>query len=249
VIVVTGVGRSGTSLVALIYRELGFDPGGEWYPRWGAGLEDPRVVELNNRIIRLLGIGIPIRDGPGWIRNPGRSRASALGGFVRSRFEAWPEILARKPAVRWERFERTVDRLRDGVVEEARAHQVVKDPRFCWTLAVWAAAGAPLDHVLICHRNVDAMIRSRVRVGHLEPRSWTRTKNAFIQATGMCLAAVNDYDLDYALVRFPRFVEEPRELYEAMRFPEAVSWKRFSAAFGKVADREQVHEWGEGAGP
>jgi hypothetical protein len=63
----------------------------------------------------------------------------------------------------------------------------------------------------------------------------------------MCLAAVNDYDLDHDLVRFPRFVQEPRELYEAMRFPEAVSWKRFSAAFAKVADREQVHEWEEGA--
>ena len=65
----------------------------------------------------------------------------------------------------------------------------------------------------------------------------------------MCLAAVNDYDLDYDLVRFPRFVEEPRELYEAMRFPEDVSWKRFSAAFAKVADRAQVHEWGDGAAP
>jgi hypothetical protein len=241
-IVVTGVGRSGTSLVALIYRELGFDPGGEWYPEWRAGLEDSRVVELNSQIIRLLGIGIPIRDAPDWIRNARLPLSSAMKSFVRSRFEVWPEILARRPAVRWERFQQTVDRFRGELVAEATARQVVKDPRFCWTLPVWAAAGAPVDHVLICLRNVDAMIRSRIRIGHLEPGSWSATKNAFILAAGMCLTAVNDYNLDYDVVRFPRFLEATRELHEVMRFPEYVSWERFTEAFNRVADHTRVHE-------
>lgn len=208
-----------------------------------AGLEDSRVVELNSRIIRLLGVGIPTRNAPQWIRNARLPLPSALRTLVRSRFEVVPEILARRPAVHWERFHGTVDRLGGELVDEATAHQVVKDPRFCWTLPVWAAAGAPLDHVLICLRSVDAVIRSRIRIGHLDPSSWSATKNAFILAAGMCLTAVNDYSLDYDLVRFPRFLDAPRELYEAIRFPEPVSWERFSEALAQVADRARVHEW------
>src|SRR5438034_4901812 len=55
-IIVTGPGRSGTSLVAAVYRELGLDPGGTWYPEIRAGFEDPEVIEVNKRIIRDLGL-------------------------------------------------------------------------------------------------------------------------------------------------------------------------------------------------
>jgi hypothetical protein len=243
VIVVTGVGRSGTSLVALLYRELGFDPGGEWYPEWGAGLEDPSVVELNSAIIRALGVGIPLRDAPGWLQDLKLPMPPAVRTFFRSRFEVLPEILTRRPSVRWERFPATVARFAPDLVREAQAHSVVKDPRFCWTLPVWAASGASIDHVLVCLRNVDSMLRSWLRMGRLNRGSWTATKNAFIQATGMCLSAVTDYDLDHAFVQFPHFVDAPKSLYDAMRFPSRVSWKRFSEAFSQVTDRGRVHEW------
>jgi hypothetical protein len=243
VIVVTGVGRSGTSLVALLYRELGFDPGGDWYPEWGAGLEHPGVVELNTELLRALGVGFPLRDAPEWMRHAMSRLPPAAGRFLRSRFEVLPEILTHRPAVRWERFTGVVSRYGPALVEEAKRHRVVKDPRFCWTLPAWAAAGAPIEHVLITLRNVDSMLRSWIRMGRLEPGSWAATKTAFIQAAGMCLTAVHDYELEHDIVRFPRFVDAPRELYQAMRFPEPVSWKRFAAAFARVGDRDRVHEW------
>ena len=36
-IVITGPGRGGTSLIASLYRELGFDQGGEWFDDTNAG--------------------------------------------------------------------------------------------------------------------------------------------------------------------------------------------------------------------
>jgi hypothetical protein len=59
----------------------------------------------------------------------------------------------------------------------------------------------------------------------------------------MCFYTVTDYELDHAFVRFPHFVDAPRDLYDAMRFPTSVSWKRFSEAFSRVMDRGRVHEW------
>ena len=55
-IVVTGVGRSGTSLIAALYQELGFDIGGGWVPSINAGLEAPDVVEANERLMADLGL-------------------------------------------------------------------------------------------------------------------------------------------------------------------------------------------------
>lgn len=242
-IVVTGLGRSGTSLIALLYRELGFDPGGEWYEHMDAGLENPDVVTLNSRIIRGLGVGYPLRELPGWARGleerlPGRA-AAALRGW----FEVTPEIWSRRPAVRWQRFDSVVRGLAPRLVAVARARTVAKDPRFCWTLGTWAAAGAPIDHVLVCLRNVDSVIGSRVRLGDLSPGSWSASRNAMIMAAGMCLTSIHDHGLEHAILRFPAFLDEPRRLYEVMRFPGPVPWETFSDAFDRVTDRGRVHDW------
>src|SRR5438105_3051486 len=50
-IVTTGTGGRGTSFVAALYRELGFDPGGVWNTAVDAGLEHPEVVRVNRQMI------------------------------------------------------------------------------------------------------------------------------------------------------------------------------------------------------
>lgn len=242
-IVLTGLGRSGTSFVALLYRELGFDPGGEWYDDMNAGMEAESVVDLNSMIIRELGIGYPLRELPGWARRGRERLPPALRRALQGRFEVVPEIGARRPAARWERFPAVVERLGAHLVEEAAAREVVKDPRFMWTLGVWAAAGAAIEHVLVCLRNVDAVIGSRVRLGGLSAHSWNASKNALLLAVGMGLMALHEHDLAHAYVRFPSFLEAPRDLFEALRFPRPVAWEAFSEAFGRVADQKRVHDW------
>ena len=63
-IIITGSGRSGTSFVARLYKELGFDPGGEWYPHSDSGLEELELVRLNELILQELGLRFALRTRP-----------------------------------------------------------------------------------------------------------------------------------------------------------------------------------------
>ena len=50
-IVITGLGRTGTSFLAKWCKESGVDPGGVWNNNVDAGMEDSRVVTINEKII------------------------------------------------------------------------------------------------------------------------------------------------------------------------------------------------------
>ena len=51
-LVITGTGRSGTTVLAALCQRLGFDPGGAYVAGINAGLEDPEVVAINEDILR-----------------------------------------------------------------------------------------------------------------------------------------------------------------------------------------------------
>jgi len=51
-LIITGPGRSGTSVLALFCKNMGYDPGGEWYDAVDAGLENERVVKINDALRR-----------------------------------------------------------------------------------------------------------------------------------------------------------------------------------------------------
>jgi hypothetical protein len=51
-LVITGMGRSGTSVLAGFCRQLGFDPGGGFHEGINAGLEDAEVVSINEHLMR-----------------------------------------------------------------------------------------------------------------------------------------------------------------------------------------------------
>ena len=51
-LVITGMGRSGTSVLATFCKRLGFDPGGDYVEGINAGMEDPEVVAINEEILR-----------------------------------------------------------------------------------------------------------------------------------------------------------------------------------------------------
>jgi len=252
-IIITGPGRSGTSVVARMYQQLGFDPGGTWFDDVEAGLESADVVDINERIIDLLGmthLGAPsgfrrriVRAGkwliPRPLREPVRTRIASRAPLLSS---AAPGML------RWDRFEAVVDRIRPDLEAIAGRHQVVKDPRFCWTLGVWAASGVAIEHVTICVRRLESMVQSRDRARHLRYRSPEAAKNGFVYATGLAVTAVNDYRLPHAIIRFPDFVDSPESLFVALRFPEPTTRAEFDAVFNRVVRPELVHETDERVG-
>lgn len=246
-IVITGPGRSGTSVLARLYRELGFDPGGRWFPEKNAGLEATEVVSLNHRIIRDLGMAPlhPPSRVPTRVRRIGRGlMPRGLRRRVRSFLYRSPWLSEREDRLAdWSVFDQVVARHRDTIHQVAARLPVVKDPRFCWSLPVWTAAGAPIEHVLITLRNVDAMVESHLAAGHLAKLSPGAARNSFLYATGLCLTTVLDHGLSHAVLRFPDFLSHPNELMHAMRFPQPVGPHRFAAALAAVRDDHLVHDW------
>jgi hypothetical protein len=53
-LLITGPGRSGTSVLALFCQAMGYEPGGAWHESVDAGLEYPRVVQINDALNRAL---------------------------------------------------------------------------------------------------------------------------------------------------------------------------------------------------
>lgn len=245
-IIITGPGRSGTSLVASLYLELGFDPGGTWSSSVNAGLEADDVVRMNERITKDLGLAVlgPPRDVPQSVRRIGeRLVPLQYRRRIRSKLYRLPILSSRQPGfMRWDRFDDVVKKYGPELRELSRAHEVVKDPQFCWTLGVWAAAGVEIEHVLICIRSLDAMVQSRIAAGHLRFRSKDGPKNSFVYGLGLCMMALYDYQLAYNIVRFPDFIEDPEQLFAAIQFPRPVSHDQFLRTIAQVKRPELVHD-------
>jgi hypothetical protein len=245
-IVITGPGRSGTSVIARLYQELGFDPGGIWHPEVNAGLEAPEVIAANTDIGVDLGmsflrprLAVPAAIAPASRLVPRHLRQAAYRMVARRRP---PQLLD------WTKFADTVDRYRDRLQSLAAVREVVKDPRFCWTLPVWAAAGAPIDHVVICLRDLSAMEASREAAGH----SWFSAdslRNGLVYAVGLLMTCVHEYALPYSILRFPDFLEQPSEMFRRLTFPRSVTEADVAEALARVRRSDLVHHAsGPGAG-
>jgi hypothetical protein len=251
VIVVTGPGRSGTSLIAQLYRELGFDPGGSWDPRSRGGFEDLEVVRANIAILEAMGarrsarrFGLLTHLGVAEpMRQAARKLPQGLRVRARSLVKEPPGASGRRlDLLDWDRLPDVLSGQGARLRELAAARRVVKDPRFSWTLGVWAAAGVGVEHVLVCVRSLEAVVRSRVEAGWLERRSEVGARNWFAYGLGLCLSACQDHRLEHSVVRFPDFLEEPEALFGALRFPEPVSREDFLRVFSGLVRPELVRD-------
>jgi hypothetical protein len=280
-IIVTGLGRSGTSFLARLYAELGFDPGGDWNEAVDAGLEAPDVVRANRAIMWDLGVGLPLDgdlqrdrlvrmpdglearrlvqdDGrterrglssslvsllPRRLRDIARGRSSWIAASARETVRDPTRRLRVTPrVVRWDRYPRVVDTHRSRIRSLAQSHQIVKDPRFCWTIGVWAAAGADIDHVLVCTRHLGASIDSRRAANQVAERA-RHIPNTMAYGLGLCMAEIHSHRLEHDVVRFPDFLAAPESMFESMRFPASVERERFLQVFHDLADDNRVHDW------
>ena len=160
--IITGTGRSGTSVTAMIFRDNGLNIGHKvhWYGYKRAGYEAPSVVKVNEAIIN----GV---DGPHHY-----------------------ELM--------KRIEEDVD--------------IVKDPRFTKTLPVWIKHGVTPEHVFICMREYEEVIRSAKETGSgiEEASEQTDEENLqeFLVRIGSIMYWVNKYDIPYTILRYEHFVED-----------------------------------------
>jgi hypothetical protein len=227
VIVITGSGRSGTSVLSLLYKELGFDPGGNWIPEARAGLEHGDFWKFNNKLAAEIG-------------------ATMLHPPKRLRDKPAAPAKSRVRLARWDRLDAVVETHGARMVELAKKTPVVKDPRFIWTLPIWLAAGAEIDHVVITVRAMEDVVASRQAAGQSE-FSAVELRNSLTYGLGVATATVIAHDVSHSFIRFPDFLSDIDGLYTALRFPEPVAFDRFQAAAASVFDHDQVHDWSSAA--
>lgn len=254
-IVITGPGRSGTSALAALYKELGFDPGGEFHPELSAGLETQDVVALNQAVAHELHLTIV---GKARKRNRLEDFVGArLAQVVRSRvdrnrleaayrrLDALPGRRARRlHLLDWSDLDRVAAKLGPQLVEAAERHLVVKDPRFCWTLPVWLAARAPVDHVVMTSRSLDAAVASRSAAGLMSVGSLSAARNSLAYGIGVCLTTCWDHDVPTSVLRFPEFLSRPDELRRRLPLMGQVHPSDFERAVTAVMRPDMVHDYG-----
>lgn len=248
-IVVTGPGRTGTSFLARLYRELGFDPGGWWQSEVRAGLEHHDVWALNARVARALGVSAGERRG---------GRVLEAAGYLVRKSDGHVPKGIRRPiadavdAVRYlrscpdlmdfDRVESTSARYGDQMRALAKELAVAKDPQFCFTLGAWLAAGVPVEAVVFTIRPLDAMADSRVRVEMFSRRAVSWAKHNYAYGIGLLLTSAAEHRVPVVTLRYPDFAQEPERLYEVLPLPEACSWEQFSTAYTSVFDPSLVHD-------
>ena len=128
------------------------------------------------------------------------------------------------------------------MVKLAQETVVVKDPRFIWTMPLWLAAGAPIEHVSITYRAMDDMVASRHAAGHSSFDA-DELRNSLTYGMGVITAAVMEHEVSHSFIRFPDFLHDTEMLYAGLRFPEPVTLEQFAQVANRVFDPDQVHDW------
>jgi hypothetical protein len=264
VIIVTGPGRSGTSVLAQLYQQLGFDPGGRWIPKVNAGFEHGEFWRLNNALA--VGVGATMLKAP---EAPpaaaGRAEPPPTTGYrriVRSVKRRAVKALSPSPPpppskpkgagnangrvrmIDWARVPAVVQEHGEEMVRLARETPFVKDPRFIWTLPIWLAAGAEIEHVTITTRAMEEMVASRHAAGQSK-FSAVELRNTLTYGLGVVSAAVYENDVSHSFIRFPDFLHDIDGLYAALKFPSPVDPVLFRETAEKLFDPDQVHWSGD----
>lgn len=246
-IVITGPGRSGTSFLASVYREVGVDPGGSWEERVSAGLEDPAVTALNDRILSSLGVTalgaktelpsveklLPGKAGARLKRLVPEDRRKALRRRIRN--GRWNQSRS-VSLLTWRGVDDVTATYAEEMTEYASTHVLVKDPRFSWTLPVWLRSGASISHIIITTRDVNKMVDSRQAAEQLAFARRSDAINAMIYALGVSLTSSWDAGVPTLILRFPDFLSEPTETALALPKPTGISADDLARALRRLAD-------------
>lgn len=189
--IISGMHRSGTSLVARLFHEAGAEmgdpatlyPGDRWNP--DGYFEQPAFHAIN----------MPLIHGP----------------YGRLAYLSLPSPRT---------IERRAGRLREQIRSTAQAYRgrIVKDARFCLTLGAWLSQGAHIDRVALVLREpteVARSLRRRNRIPLFLGYSLWRTHNERL------LRAATDHDIPLHLVRYDLLLDPERqcdEILGAFRF-------------------------------
>ena len=244
-IVITGPGRAGTSFLAGLYRELGFDPGGTWDDAVNAGLEDKEFARVNMEVASALGVVAAPGVGPRrmrWWRKNARRLPLSVRKPVDSAIDSVRYRSRTLDVMDWARLDEVVEEYGETMRSMAGRTRVVKDPRFSWTMHAWLASGADVSSLVLALRPLDSMVTSRIRGGWIPEQARPWAVGNFAYGIGLVVSAASQYRVPVHQLSFPDFLADPEGLYETLPLPEERSWDEFHAAFTALRDDSLVHE-------
>ena len=223
-LIVTGLGRCGTSLVMRILKDLDFNLGVnvDWYDEINAGLELGSVHRITSEMyFRFLKKGMEINLDE------------------KSEFNHWKDYTFRYILNNFDRDNRQKDFV-----------DVIKDPRLTWhpdLIKVFWECRKDIK-LLICHRDPSKIFSSRIKMGKdFEDPKDERMKDVNVFKIDFCdfLTEVMKLEIQYELIYFPNFLKEPEILYKSLSnlCPNFKIIKDdFFKSFNKIVNLDLHHE-------
>lgn len=216
-IVVTGMHRSGTSMIASMLQEFGIgfgDPAtfyqaNEWNPK--GYLEQREVIDLNSRLIS----NFPNT----------KSKLSKALSQVLYLLMPGPGTINRRAQALKEQMESLGTRYRS---------LAVKDPRFCVTLNAWAST-VPIESTVVCIRHPWEVAHSLKRRQNIPLTVGLRFWNYHISSLLENLTADKSLLIHYNNLTGPEFLAELNRLLAFFRIDlsEAEAVERFRRVFSQ----------------
>lgn len=123
---------------------------------------------------------------------------------------------------------------------------VVKDPAFCFTLPVWIAAGASLDHVVATVRPAADSARSRLAAGLAGYANEDVMRSAIALELGVLWDTLLQGDVPFSVLPFPAWTRDGGDLVKALPFPNRVAPDTLKETLNRLSDTRLVHHGGGG---
>ena len=250
-IVVSGPGRSGTSVLMQMYAQLGLlDPDLGWYKAIRAGLEDQEVVDLNAAVLDYVGgslAGTRKRRWWQWIKPIRRIVRGLLLRFVPPAHIAADRVARRLSErevrniefPRHSRFAAAAGKFGEQMREIAERQVLVKDPQFSLTLPVWLMAGAQITDVVLCSRKMDDLVASRINSGLIGGFGPDDARVMMTFALGSAVSAAWDRpEVRTVFLRYPDFIDDPVTTARLVPKPLGVSESDVRSALLRVRERQ-----------
>ena len=122
----------------------------------------------------------------------------------------------------------------------------IKAPAIGWRLDDWLGAGLQLEAAIVCHRNIDATLRSIKRAGGGYGGFGTPTPERLYAQTGRLISTLWDHGIPHAILQFPGMVTAYVEatycdLTDSIGFTFPFGYAEFRAAHARLARPELVH--------
>jgi hypothetical protein len=103
-----------------------------------------------------------------------------------------------------------------------------------------------IDHAYILVRNIDHIVDSRIRRtnrGAAQP-DWDRTANRWSSNIGYALVSVEELDIPYTVIKFPKYARDVDYAYNKLWYMTGkynISYDKFCNIYTKCIDPTKIH--------